>query len=120
MVTNPERTIFDQAIGFYQNLQKLEIELGGVVINRMAPVIELDSKETQALRMIKTKEWSEGLQLKLHVFEDYQALSRREEEEVKNFNQFLPKNCPVYKIPSFDEGLYDINGLNRLNLYLFR
>ena len=120
LVTNPEKTLFHQALLFYKNLDQLEIKLGGVIVNRMTEPLKLDSKESQALRLLHEKKWSEGLQFKLDIFESTQALAHVEEKEVQKFSDLLPKSCPLYKIPSFDEGLYDIHGLNRLNLYLFR
>src|SRR3989338_4252912 len=97
LVTNPERSVFDQGVVFYKNLHALHVSLGGIIINRVAHSFQLSPQEQKEFNKLK---------LEIQYF--------------KEKINFKSARFPLIEIPFFEEDIYDIKGLNLLNLHLFK
>ena len=123
LVTNPERSVFDQGVVFYKNLHALHVSLGGIIINRVAHSFQLSPQEQKEFNKLKLENLSQDEKTVLDIFEQYQMLSQREKEEIQYFKEkinFKSARFPLIEIPFFEEDIYDIKGLNLLNLHLFK
>ena len=98
----------------------MDLELGGVIVNRIAKDAKLSVHEKQMLSSLNREALSPKDKLRLSFFDSYQKLAKREAEQVEILKKDLPPGTQLYEIPSFERDIYDISGLNLINLYLFR
>ena len=120
LVTNPENVVFNTAIEFYKKLLNFQIPLEGILMNRIIKSPPLTPKEERELSQISVKQMSEVEEKELKIFKLYQALAKREREQVDLFKKSIQSTLPLYEIPFFEQQICDVKGLNIINLYLFQ
>jgi len=52
-------------------------------------------------------------------FDRYDRLSRRDRSILQEFVQRSLKQIPILTVPVFDEDIFDVGGLLKMNAYLF-
>lgn len=120
LVTNPEKVVFEHAIEFHKKLSSLNLPLGGVIINRVAKEIPLSPQESSLLAQFKKNSSLKDAEHIFTIFDAFRQLALREREHIHVFKKALSPSTPLYEIPSFEEEVYDIKGLNLINLHLFQ
>lgn len=118
LVANPQKVVFDRTIQFHRQLSSFHLPFGGIMINRIAREIPLSEREKKELLQLKKKISPD--EQPLLTFEAFLDLARREREQITLFKKAIPPSVPIWEIPSFEEDIYDIKGLNLINLHLFQ
>lgn len=116
LITSPQSWAVDEAIFFRRRLGEAGMPFGGVVVNRMHEVGlvegELGGSATDLL--------GDALGRKVaRTFEDYRRLAERDRENVARLRAELDGE-PVILVPYFDEDVYDLAGLRRMDERLFQ
>ena len=52
-------------------------------------------------------------------FDRYRRLARRDQNVLQEFALKSPREVPILTVPAFDEDVFDIDGLLKMNAHLF-
>jgi anion-transporting ArsA/GET3 family ATPase len=129
LVTAPEREPIDEAVYFWRRLQEAKLPFGGVVVNKVHPDYvgsqartgkpKQDALLADLQRSFDGTRGAAELAAKVaENFERYRLLAERDRENMELLTGRLDKDC-VLEVPSFDDDVHDIAGLDRVNRYLF-
>jgi anion-transporting ArsA/GET3 family ATPase len=118
LVTSPEREPIDEAIFFWRKLKAARMPFGGVVVNRVHHDLLGDAEVEDV-----TAELAGALGDKLAArvadnFRDYHVLARRDAQNIERLGKQL-RDDRLLLIPYLDEDVHDVEGLARLDRYLF-
>ena len=118
LVTSPEREPIDEAIFFWRKLKAARMPFGGVVVNRVHHDLLGDAEVEDV-----TAELAGALGDKLAArvadnFRDYHVLARRDAQNIERLGKQL-RDDRLLLIPYLDEDVHDVEGLGRLDRYLF-
>jgi anion-transporting ArsA/GET3 family ATPase len=118
LVTSPEREPIDEAIFFWRKLKAARMPFGGVVVNRVHHDLLGDAEVEDV-----TAELAGALGDKLAArvadnFRDYHVLARRDAQNIERLGKQL-RDERLLLIPYLDEDVHDVEGLARLDRYLF-
>ena len=115
LVSSPQRSAVDEAIFFRRRLAEAGMPFGGVIVNRMHEEGLAKGKLGGAAAELL----GEPLGRKVaRTFEDYRRLAERDRDNVARLASELDGE-PIVRVPYFDEDVYDLAGLERMDEYLF-
>jgi anion-transporting ArsA/GET3 family ATPase len=119
LVTSPEREPIDEAIYFWRKLKAARMPFGGVVVNR---VHHDEAPEADPDQMAAALADELGPRLAERVAEnlrDYQVLARRDTANIEHLARRLDDERRLALVPYLDEDVHDVEGLARVQRYLF-
>jgi anion-transporting ArsA/GET3 family ATPase len=136
LVTATDRSALEEAAYFFDRIREASLPFGGVIANRFHDVPfpgeqgqappEDSAGDEQASPDDQVLYLSEGRGLPITVarqlvenFDRYQKLAQRDREVLQGFARRSPRQVPILTVPAFDEDVYDLDGLLRMNAYLF-
>jgi anion-transporting ArsA/GET3 family ATPase len=115
LVTSPQSWAVDEAIFFRRRLAEGDMPFGGVVVNRMHEEGLASGEVADAAAALL----GDALARKVaHTYEDYHRLAERDRDNVARLAAELDGE-PVIRIPYFDDDVYDLAGLARMDEHLF-
>jgi anion-transporting ArsA/GET3 family ATPase len=118
LVTSPEREPIDEAIFFWRKLKAARMPFGGVVVNRVHHDL-LGDAEVEDVSDELAAELGDKLAGRVaENFRDYHVLARRDAHNIERLGRQL-RDDRLLLVPYLDEDVHDIEGLSRLNRYLF-
>ena len=118
LVTSPEREPIDEAIFFWRKLKAARMPFGGVVVNRVHHDL-LGGAEVNDVSDELAAELGDKLAGRVaENFRDYHVLARRDARNIERLGRQL-RDDRLLLVPYLDEDVHDIEGLSRLNRYLF-
>lgn len=136
LVTGPERAALEEATYFYRRLRDAGLPFGGIIVNRVHTVQQASATEpsapgfppsqiTEKPRVLRNRLQEErGLPPEVarrlvDNYLEYQHLSDKDTTALKAFVETFPGDIPLRTVPVFDEDIFDIEGLARVNTFLF-
>ena len=118
LITSPEREPVDEAIFFWRKLKAARMPFGGVVVNRVHHDL-LGNAEVGDVSDELTAELGDKLAGRVaDNFRDYHVLARRDARNIERLGRQL-RDDRLLLVPYLDEDVHDIEGLARLDRYLF-
>jgi anion-transporting ArsA/GET3 family ATPase len=118
LVTSPEREPIDEAIFFWRKLKAARMPFGGVVVNRVHHDL-LGEAEVEDVSTELAAQLGDKLADRVaDNFRDYHVLARRDTHNIERLGSQL-RDDRLLLVPYLDEDVHDIEGLARLNRYLF-
>jgi anion-transporting ArsA/GET3 family ATPase len=118
LITSPEREPVDEAIFFWRKLKAARMPFGGVVVNRVHHDL-LGGAEVDDVSDELTAELGDKLAGRVaDNFRDYHVLARRDAHNIERLGKQL-RDDRLLLVPYLDEDVHDIEGLARLDRYLF-
>ena len=118
LITSPEREPVDEAIFFWRKLKAARMPFGGVVVNRVHHDL-LGGAEVDDVSDELTAELGDRLAGRVaDNFRDYHVLARRDAHNIERLGKQL-RDDRLLLVPYLDEDVHDIEGLARLDRYLF-
>jgi anion-transporting ArsA/GET3 family ATPase len=118
LVTSPEREPIDEAIFFWRKLKAARMPFGGVVVNRVHHDL-LGDAEVEDVSDELAPELGDRLARRVaDNFRDYHVLARRDAQNIERLERQL-RDDRLLLIPHLDEDVHDIEGLHRMDRYLF-
>ena len=118
LVTSPEREPIDEAIFFWRKLKAARMPFGGVVVNRVHHDL-LGDAEVDDVTAELEDELGEKLAGRVaENFRDYHVLARRDAKNIRRLARQL-RESRLLLVPYLDEDVHDVEGLSRLDRYLF-
>jgi len=118
LVTSPEREPIDEAIFFWRKLKAARMPFGGVVVNRVHHDL-LGEAEVEDVSIELAAQLGDKLADRVaDNFRDYHVLARRDAHNIERLGSQL-RDDRLLLVPYLDEDVHDIEGLARLNRYLF-
>jgi anion-transporting ArsA/GET3 family ATPase len=129
LVTAPERDSIEEGLYFWRRLEEARLPFGGVVVNKVHPdYVRNQGKAGRSAQDALIADLERSLdgtpgaaELAAKVaenFERYRLLAERDRENMELLTGRLDEDR-VLEVPSFDEDVHDISGLDRVNRYLF-
>jgi anion-transporting ArsA/GET3 family ATPase len=129
LVTAPERDSIDEGLYFWRRLKEARLPFGGVVVNKVHPdymhslgKAGESAQDTLLADLERSLDGTPGAaELAGKVaenFERYRLLAQRDRENMELLTGRLEDDC-VLEVPSFDEDVHDLAGLDQVNRYLF-
>jgi anion-transporting ArsA/GET3 family ATPase len=136
LVTGTDRNALEEAAYFYDRIQEASLPFGGVIANRFhtlpvlgetRPVLSegLDHERNGSPQsLVSYLRQEKGLptqvaQQLVENFDRYRRLARRDRSILQEFAEKSSKQIPLLTIPVFDEDIFDVGGLLRMNAHLF-
>jgi anion-transporting ArsA/GET3 family ATPase len=136
LVTATDRSTLEEAAYFYDRIQKGALPFGGIIANRFHtfPVPGAaaqvwaggSSHNGQASLDADVAYLSEERGLPTSVArrlvencDRYRKLARRDQSVLEEFARRSPRQIPILTVPAFDEDIFDIDGLLKMNAHLF-
>ena len=118
LVTSPEREPIDEAIFFWRKLKAARMPFGGVVVNRVHHDL-LGDAEVEDVSAELAADLGDKLAARVaDNFRDYHVLARRDAQNIERLGKQL-RDDRLLLIPYLDEDVHDVEGLSRLDRYLF-
>ena len=117
VVTSPREDSLDEAAFFHERLQEGGLPFAGVIANRVrmpVPAHKADvAEEVEKLL-------GEPLARKVvRTWDEERVLAARDHAALRRLRKRLG-GAPLIEVPRLDEDVHDLDGLARLNDYLFR
>jgi len=118
LVTSPEREPIDEAIFFWRKLKAARMPFGGVVVNRVHHDL-LGDAEVEDVSAELAADLGDKLAARVaDNFSDYHVLARRDAQNIERLGKQL-RDDRLLLIPYLDQDVHDVEGLARLDRYLF-
>jgi anion-transporting ArsA/GET3 family ATPase len=118
LVTSPEREPIDEAIFFWRKLKAARMPFGGVVVNRVHHDLLGDAEVDDVSDELAAELGDKLAGRVAENFRDYHVLARRDARNIERLGSQL-RDDRLLLVPYLDEDVHDIEGLSRLNRYLF-
>ena len=118
LVTSPERKPIDEAIFFWRKLKAARMPFGGVVVNRVHHDLLGDAEVNDVSDELAAELGDKLASRVAENFRDYHVLARRDARNIERLGRQL-RDDRLLLVPYLDEDVHDIEGLSRLNRYLF-
>jgi len=136
LVTGTDRTALEEATYFYSRLQDGRLPFGGVIVNRVhrLPTTENPGASDVGTPPLQDDDPGEAFARRLHTERGLPAtvaqrlvdnylqvlwLSRKDERVLRAFAGTFPAQVPLRTVPIFDEDVFDLTGLAKINAFLF-
>jgi anion-transporting ArsA/GET3 family ATPase len=120
LITSPRREAIDDAVFFHRRLSEGGMPFGGAIVNRMHGGLE-DEPEVDPAALERQLAGPLGAELAAKVVRnhaDYRKLAARDRRNVELLVRELGGE-PLIVVPHLDEDVHDIEGLLRIDRYLF-
>ena len=133
LVTAPEREPIEEAIYFWRRLTEASLPFGGVIVNKVhhdylqwaeeeSGIDSGDALEQLVGELARSLDVSgDGSRLAAKVYENfrhYRTLARRDRENIDLLTKTLDEER-IVQVPYLDEDVHDLEGLARVNSFLF-
>jgi anion-transporting ArsA/GET3 family ATPase len=136
LVTTTDRSALEEAAYFYDRIQEASLPFGGIIANRFHtfPVPEAAGRlsaegspphgraplDTDISYLSKERGLPPSVARRLvENFDRYRRLARRDQNVLQEFARKSPREVPILTVPAFDEDVFDIDGLLKMNAHLF-
>jgi anion-transporting ArsA/GET3 family ATPase len=136
LVTATDRSALEEAAYFYDRIQEASLPFGGIIANRFHtfPVPEAAGRlsaegspphgraplDTDISYLSKERGLPPSVARRLvENFDRYRRLARRDQNVLQEFARKSPRAVPILTVPAFDEDVFDIDGLLKMNAHLF-
>jgi anion-transporting ArsA/GET3 family ATPase len=136
LVTATDRSALEEAAYFYDRIQEASLPFGGIIANRFHtfPVPEAAGRlsaegspphgraplDTDISYLSKERGLPPSVARRLvENFDRYRRLARRDQNVLQEFARKSPREVPILTVPAFDEDVFDIDGLLKMNAHLF-
>ena len=136
LVTGTDRNALEEAAYFHDRIQEAALPFGGIIANRLHTVPFLERAGPGSANgpghigmgdldeVVSTLHGEERLPLSVarklaENYDRYQRLSQRDGDILREFVRRSSKPIPILTIPIFDEDIFDMDGLLKMNAYLF-
>jgi anion-transporting ArsA/GET3 family ATPase len=127
LVSSAEPASVDEAIYFYERLEKSKMPLGAFVVNRVHHAAPSRLGREQVVERMQERPELRGyspddiVQVASdfdRTHKEFQALAEVDAREVARLGQRAGKSAPVVTVPFFDQDIYDVSGLSQMVRYL--
>jgi anion-transporting ArsA/GET3 family ATPase len=118
LVTTSQRAPIDEAIWFRRTLEHSGFPFAGVVVNRVHHDMLGDAEPDQLDLALEAAIGPELARAVAENFDDYHVLARRDKHNVERLEAELDGD-PLLLVPHLDDDVHDIEGLARVQRYLF-
>ena len=131
IVCGPQGEPISEAVYFHRKLVEAQLPVGGVIVNKVHYTpphmnngqggagetdADLESGEVgDELRRLLDTDLAERVAAN---FSDYQALAARDARNIEHLAQEMGRK-PVIRVPYLDEDVHDLEGLEKIDGYLF-
>jgi anion-transporting ArsA/GET3 family ATPase len=118
IVCGPQGEPIEEAVYFHRKLVEAKLPVGGVIVNKVHYETEEDLSEGRVegeLEKLLGADLSERVATN---FADYQALAQRDARNVEHLAGELRAE-KVIRVPYLDEDVHDLEGLLKIDRYLF-
>jgi anion-transporting ArsA/GET3 family ATPase len=115
LVTSPQRDSVEEAAFFHHRLLDAGLPFSGVVVNRMHDLVKENGRVAGEMEELV------GAQLARKVvrnLDDYRRLGERDQQNLEHLRKKLGRK-PMITVPHLDDDVHDVEGLARMNEYLF-
>lgn len=136
LVTATDRSALEEAAYFYDRIQEASLPFGGIIANRFHafPLPEAAGRlsaegspphgraplDTDISYLSKERGLPPSVARRLvENFDRYRRLARRDQNVLQEFARKSPRAVPILTVPAFDEDVFDIDGLLKMNAHLF-
>ena len=118
IVCGPQGEPITEAVYFHRKLVEAQLPVGGVIVNKVHYETEADLDEGEVTGGLATLLDADLAERVAANFSDYQALAVRDARNIEHLAQEM-RNRPVIRVPYLDEDIHDLEGLRKLDRYLF-
>jgi anion-transporting ArsA/GET3 family ATPase len=136
LVTATDRSALEEAAYFYDRIQEAALPFGGIIANRFHAFPNPEAAERMSAGGSSRKGQASldadvsylieerGLpptvarQL-VENFDRHRRLAQRDQSVLQEFTRRSPGQVPILTVPVFDEDVFDIDGLLKMNTHLF-
>ena len=117
VVCGPQGEPVNEAVYFHRKLVEAKLPVGGVIVNKVHYEAdeEAEGEAETDLHALLDDALAERV---ADNFADYQALAQRDAENVEHLQRELTPKA-VIRIPYLDEDVHDLEGLLKIDRYLF-
>jgi anion-transporting ArsA/GET3 family ATPase len=116
LVTSPQQDAVEEAAFFHHRLLDAGLPFSGAIVNRMH---ELDGAGSERVAAEVEELVGEPLARKVvRNLEDYRRLAKRDRQNLDELRKKLGRK-PMITVPHLDDDVHDLEGLARMNEYLF-
>lgn len=131
LVTATDRSALEEAAYFYDRIQEAALPFGGIIANRFhafpvpGPAGDPPRKGRSSLDAdVSYLSEERGLPAPVarrlvENLDRYRRLSQRDRGILQEFARRSPGRVPVLTVPAFDEDVFDMDGLLKMNAHLF-
>lgn len=136
LVTSTDRGALEEAAYFFERIRQASLPFAGIIANRFhalpvpgetgggeaeesagdgMPSVDNDAStlhEQRGLPLPVARQLAEN-------FDRFLRLGQRDQRVLDEFVQRSPARIPILKIPAFDEDIFDMEGLFKMNAHLF-
>ncbi len=119
VVCAPQGEPITEAVYFHRKLVEAELPFGGVIVNKVHYESELPAYDEGLERELVDALGDEDLARRVIAnFDDYRALAARDQRNIKRLTAEMRARL-VIQVPYLDTDVHDLEGLMRINEYLF-
>jgi anion-transporting ArsA/GET3 family ATPase len=127
LVSSAEPASVDEAIYFYERLEKSKMPLGAFVVNRVHRAAPSKLSREEMIERLESRPELRGYSADDIVqvasdfdrtHKEFQALAEIDAREVQRLGERAGKRAPVVTVPFFDQDIYDVTGLSQMVRYL--
>jgi anion-transporting ArsA/GET3 family ATPase len=118
LLTSAEREPIDEAIWFHRTLERGGLPFAGVVVNRVHHDLLAGGEPDDLYGELCATLASDLAARVAENFHDYHVLARRDERNIARLAEAL-EDEPLLLVPQLDGDVHDLDGLLRMQRYLF-
>jgi anion-transporting ArsA/GET3 family ATPase len=118
LITTSERAPIDEAIWFRRSLEGSGLPFTGVVVNRVHHDMLGDAEPDHLDAALEAAVGPELARAVAQNFDDYHVLARRDMHNIERLQAELDGH-PLLLVPHLDDDVHDVDGLARMQRYLF-
>ncbi len=118
IVCGPQGEPIEEAVYFHRKLVEAKLPVGGVIVNKVHYETEEDLGQGQVGDELRGPLGDDLAERVAANFADYQALAVRDAENVAHLARELQAQG-VIRVPHMDEDIHDLEGLLKIDRYLF-
>jgi len=119
VVCAPQGEPITEAVYFHRKLVEAQLPFGGVIVNKVHYESELPAYEEGLERELVDAVGDEDLARRvISNFDDYRALAARDQRNIERLTTEMRARL-VIQVPYLDADVHDLEGLMRINEYLF-
>ena len=119
VVCAPQGEPITEAVYFHRKLVEARLPFGGVIVNKVHYESELPAYEEGLERELVDAVGDEDLARRvISNFDDYRALAARDQRNIERLTTEMRARL-VIQVPYLDTDVHDLEGLMRINEYLF-
>jgi len=127
LVSSAEPASVDEAIYFYERLERSRMPLGAFVVNRVHRAAPSKLSREEVIERLESRPELRGyspddlVQVASdfdRTHKEFQSLAEIDAREVQRLGERAGKRAPVVTVPFFDQDIYDVTGLSQMVRYL--